>query len=174
MKSGYDLSKIEIVGFSLGAQIGALTSRSIPNFSKLTGLDPGQVPKVPFMDFSIEKVINSNDANFVVTIHTEKRSFGDENSVGHANFWFNGAERQPMCIRFLIGENIFYSTISFYTIYLVSLQRTGYAATLLPLNFGLKPLHPTLLLFFLHENVATTRSSHQKLVITTCPLDTLI
>lgn len=103
--AGANLSNFEIVGFSLGAQVGALTARSIPSFPRLTGLDPGQIPSIPLVGNPVGKLLSSSDANFVMTIHTEKRSFGDANSVGHANFWVNGAEQQPMCLRaFSIGD----------------------------------------------------------------------
>lgn len=98
MIAGYDLSKLEIVGYDLGAQIGALTARSIPFFPRLTGLDPA------FIVYPMNKALSSSDAVFVITIHTEKRSFGDEGSVGHLNGWFNGAEQQPMCLVLTIGN----------------------------------------------------------------------
>lgn len=103
MDAGYEKSKIEIVGFSLGAQIGALVARSIPNFTRLTGLDPGQVPNIPFTGNPVGKALSSTDALFVMTIHTETDSFGDKNSLGHVNGWFNGANRQPMCLILFIG-----------------------------------------------------------------------
>lgn len=38
-----------------------------------------------------------SDAAFVMTAHTETRSFGSADSLGQTNFWINGAETQPMC-----------------------------------------------------------------------------
>jgi dienelactone hydrolase len=104
MNAGYEKSKIEIVGFSLGAQIGALVARSIPNFPRLTALDPGQVPSIPLAGNPVGKILSSSDALFVMTIHTETDSFGDKKSLGHVNGWFNGANRQPMCLILYIGK----------------------------------------------------------------------
>jgi hypothetical protein len=110
----------------------------------------------------IEKEINSNDAAFVMTIHTEKRSFGDENSVGHVNAWFNNAHRQPMCLILLIGESFGHMPMFFLRAF-IEFQRTVHAATLKLWSSGLKQFDPTPQLFFQPANASTTLSTRQTL-----------
>lgn len=98
-EAGYPSSRLHLVGFSLGAQIQAIASRTVQSrtnrrlvIGRLTGLDPGQVHLAPQLGR-----ISSADAEFVDTIHTESVGFGDHLSVGHVSYFVNGGVAQPFC-----------------------------------------------------------------------------
>lgn len=98
LDAGHSPSRLEIVGYSMGAQIGAVAARylkvnsSMYVLPRLVALEPAPI--------SSELKMNSTDASFVVTIHTTTL-FSDVSSTGSINFWVNGAETQPMCFGFL-------------------------------------------------------------------------
>lgn len=112
LNSGYSISKVTFVGFSLGAKaIAPLASRYITKKSagkyvlpRLVGLDPGIVQSTEFalVDGTL---LNQKDATFVVTIHTDCNLWGSHLAVGHANFWVNGGCRQPKCAMFLSSQS---------------------------------------------------------------------
>ncbi|KAG4069025.1 hypothetical protein HA402_008336 [Bradysia odoriphaga] len=101
--AGFPPSRLHLVGFSLGAQIQAIASRTVQSrtnqrfvVGRLTGLDPGQVHTVPELGR-----LSSADAAFVDTIHTESVSFGEHLSAGHVSYFVNGGNVQPFCTIFV-------------------------------------------------------------------------
>jgi hypothetical protein len=90
---------MNLLGFGLGAQIMARTSRRVQEISsrnhvigRLTGLDPIQLGLI-----SGNRIgrLNSGDAQWVESIHTEGNQLGDNESNGHLSFFVNGGETQP-------------------------------------------------------------------------------
>ncbi|CRK93118.1 CLUMA_CG006613, isoform A [Clunio marinus] len=88
--NGFPISRLHLVGFSLGAQIQAFASRNVQGrtnnrlvVGRLTGLDPGQIqaPLIPLVGR-----LSSSDAAFVDSVHTEGVGFGDHQSIGHISF----------------------------------------------------------------------------------------
>lgn len=99
--AGMPAARLHLVGFSLGAQIQAIASRTVQTrtnrrlvVGRLTGIDPGQVTAVlvPLIGR-----LSASDAAFVDSIHTEANGFGDHQSVGHVSFFVNGGVEQPHC-----------------------------------------------------------------------------
>lgn len=99
--NGYPATRIHLVGFSLGAQVQAVASRTVQTrtnrrhvIGRLTGLDPGQIQTalIPLIGR-----LNSNDAAFVDSIHTEGVGFGDHLSRGLVFYMVNGGNAQPFC-----------------------------------------------------------------------------
>ncbi|CAG9802889.1 unnamed protein product [Chironomus riparius] len=105
INSGYDYSKTTFVSFSLGSKaIAPMTSRLIKMKSnnkfklpKIVALDPGIVRNNE-LHLSGGERLNSNDADFVMTVHTDCHYWGTKESHGHVNFWINGGCDQPMCV----------------------------------------------------------------------------
>jgi Lipase len=104
IRAGYDISKINFVGFSLGAKaIAPLASRQIARKSggryvvpRIVALDPGTIQNKELYLVNDEK-LRETDADFVMTIHTDCRFWGSNESLGHVNFWINGCD-QPNCV----------------------------------------------------------------------------
>jgi hypothetical protein len=104
LETGYEISKINLVGFSLGAKsIAPLASRIIKRESnggylvpRIIALDPGIVKKSE-MYLVCHKKLSKEDAEFVMTIHTDCGSWGTREKHGHVNFWVNGGCNQPSC-----------------------------------------------------------------------------
>lgn len=101
LDDGLTLSTLELVGFSLGAQIGGYVARNINSSSsnlytvpRVVGLDPAR--------FSMLK-LSPIDATFVMTVHTGN-IFGDPDVRGDVAFYVNGGVEQPMCKIFYISE----------------------------------------------------------------------
>lgn len=104
LATGYSISQVTFVAFSLGAKaIAPLASRYITSKSsgayvlpRLVGLDPGIVTyyEMHLVDY---KLLNANDATFVMTVHTDCYDWGTIYAVGDANFWVNGGCKQPSC-----------------------------------------------------------------------------
>ncbi|KAL0117658.1 hypothetical protein PUN28_008810 [Cardiocondyla obscurior] len=94
VNSSADLSKIYIIGHSLGAHIagivGKCNSFKIP---RITGLDPAN----PFF-YPSGCYLRSNDAAWVDVIHTDMGGYGTLFSTGTADYYVNGGYRpQPNC-----------------------------------------------------------------------------
>lgn len=94
LKAGLNLSKLELVGFSLGAQIAGYVARNINSNSshqyivpRVVGLEPAKLSK---------DNLKKGDASFVMTMHTET-VLGEGTSIGDVNFVVNGGIIQPMC-----------------------------------------------------------------------------
>jgi pancreatic lipase-related protein 2 len=99
--AGVQAPRLHLVGFSLGAQIQAIASRTVQSrttrrlvVGRLTGLDPGQIQTVLI---PLIGRLSANDAAFVDSIHTEGVGFGDHQSIGHVSYWVNGGVAQPFC-----------------------------------------------------------------------------
>lgn len=99
LDAGLNLSKLELVGFSIGAQIAGFAARIVKSSSRyivprVVGLEPAKFAPIN---------LSSADADFVVTIHTGN-VFGESSVVGHANFWVNSGVEQPMCTFFYMSK----------------------------------------------------------------------
>ncbi|KAL7011646.1 hypothetical protein ACKWTF_014366 [Chironomus riparius] len=109
---GYDLSKIYIVGHSLGAhmagRIGTLLQSQNVFLPRITGLDPAGplfnwtalIMKIFGSDvfFPRFKPLTKGNAKFVDIIHSNAGWFrGLMFSTGDVDFWPNGGSIQPMC-----------------------------------------------------------------------------
>ena len=99
--AGVPAARLHLVGFSLGAQIQAIASKTVQTrtnrrlvVGRLTGLDPGQIQAVLI---PLIGRLSASDAAFVDSIHTEGVGFGDHQSIGHVNFMVNGGLAQPFC-----------------------------------------------------------------------------
>lgn len=102
--AGYEASNINFVAFSLGAKaIAPLTSRILRRISnnnnlisRIVALDPGIV-KESERYLVWFKNLNENDAEFVMTIHTNCNKWGSREKHGHVEFKINGGCQQPAC-----------------------------------------------------------------------------
>lgn len=101
LDNGQLASRLHLIGFSLGAQIQAIASRTVQSrtnrrhvVGRLTGLDPGQIQTVLI---PLIGRLSASDAAFVDSIHTEGVGFGDHQSIGHVNYMVNGGVAQPFC-----------------------------------------------------------------------------
>ncbi|XP_075224958.1 lipase member H-like [Lycorma delicatula] len=90
--------KIHVVGFSLGAQVAGLTSKYLPQGSRvgrLTGLDPAR----PMFDDKLpEDRLDAEDSDFTTVLHTCGGFLAFTDPIGHVDFFPNGGENpQPPC-----------------------------------------------------------------------------
>jgi pancreatic triacylglycerol lipase len=92
---------MNLLGFSLGAQIIARTSRRVQQISnrrhvigRLSGLDPWALNLIQSNQIG---TLSADDAYWTESIHTEGNSRGDLESRGHLAFMVNGGVSQPMC-----------------------------------------------------------------------------
>jgi hypothetical protein len=117
LRTGYDISKVTLVAFSLGAKaIAPLTSRLLKsksknkyNIKRIVALDPGIV-RDDELEWAGGERLNTKDAEFVMTIHTDCKYWGTKDPHGHVNFWVNGGCDQPMCLNdFSECISIFYA-----------------------------------------------------------------
>lgn len=99
--AGVPAERLHLVGFSIGAQIQAIASRTVQQSTnhrlvvgRLTGIDPGQIQAVLI---PLIGRLSANDAAFVDSIHTESVGFGDLLSIGHVSYMVNGGVAQPFC-----------------------------------------------------------------------------
>lgn len=64
---GLDLSRVHIIGFSLGAHVSGFAGAELPGLSRITGLDPAG----PLFESQHPKArLDSTDANFIDVIHS--------------------------------------------------------------------------------------------------------
>ncbi|XP_018395552.1 PREDICTED: lipase member H-like [Cyphomyrmex costatus] len=94
VESGLDVSKIYIIGHSLGAHIagyaGKCNAFKIP---RITGLDPANP-----LFYLPGCYLTSKDAEWLDVIHTDKGGYGTPTSMGTADYYVNGGTRpQPGC-----------------------------------------------------------------------------
>nr|CAH0104974.1 unnamed protein product [Daphnia galeata] len=109
ISQGVDLSKLHLIGFSMGAHVvgraGHITNGVLP---RITGLDPAY----PYFDFTNpDEVLEKTDARFVDIIHSnagklEDGKIGVPLSIGHADFWPNGGSSQPGCVEIVTPGGI--------------------------------------------------------------------
>ncbi|CAG9801919.1 unnamed protein product [Chironomus riparius] len=99
--TGLNSGSMNLLGFSLGAQILARASRRLQTITsrrhivgRLTGLDPWNMG--PIVAVRVGR-LSSADAQWVESIHTENPNRGDHESFGHVQFFFNGGTAQPQC-----------------------------------------------------------------------------
>ncbi|XP_075071690.1 pancreatic lipase-related protein 2-like [Mixophyes fleayi] len=99
----YSLSRIHVIGHSLGAHAAGEAGKRRPGISRITGLDPA---KLYFQDTPAEVRLDISDATLVDVIHTDGSSlighlgftgFGMSQLVGHLDFFPNGGEQMPGC-----------------------------------------------------------------------------
>lgn len=90
---GYD--RMSVIGHSLGAHVAGFVGKNLGSaLASIVALDAA----LPL--FSInnpEARVNSEDAIYVESIHTNAGSLGFDQPLGHANFYPNGGSSQPGC-----------------------------------------------------------------------------
>lgn len=93
---GLNWSQVHILGSSLGAQAAGYTGRfASGRIGRITGLDPSGPL---FHSVGREDKLDSSDAQFVDVIHTAGYWIGNEDPVGHVDFFPNGGRApQPGC-----------------------------------------------------------------------------
>ncbi|CAH2053988.1 unnamed protein product, partial [Iphiclides podalirius] len=99
LKGGLPIDKLHLVGHSLGAHLGGISSRYLMSLGfkvpRLTGLDPAYPGFYPAL---FSKPLDRHDAKFVDIIHSDGGGFGAPLAIGHADFWPNhGTAKQPGC-----------------------------------------------------------------------------
>lgn len=88
-----------IIGHSLGTHVAGYAGERIKGLGRITGLDPAG----PYFTGTPPEVhLDKSDANFVDVIHTDSstilvKGLGTVDSIGHADFFPNGGDRQPGC-----------------------------------------------------------------------------
>jgi hypothetical protein len=108
VSSGIVLSRIHVVGFSLGAHVSGWVGHFIQSgrLVRITALDPAKLPAKVRADGFVYRSLGPSDAEFVDAIHTHghpRLGFGTLRPVGHADFYPNGGSIQPPC-KFRTGE----------------------------------------------------------------------
>ncbi|KAK2721872.1 pancreatic triacylglycerol lipase-like isoform X1 [Artemia franciscana] len=105
VSNGANLSTVHIVGFSMGAHVAGFAAKHFKKnygqmLPRVTGLDPA-LPWY-FVRGALER-LDYTDADFVDVIHTNGKSssmfvgLGIHNSIGHADFFVNGGDKQTGC-----------------------------------------------------------------------------
>lgn len=119
---------MNLIGWSLGAQIMGRTSRRVSAISarrhiigRLTGLDPIQLGLISGSRIGR---LSSADAQWVESVHTEGNSRGDHGSHGHIWFMVNGGVTQPMCDQTLPGNRADCSHLFALTMWAESVRAT--------------------------------------------------
>lgn len=92
---GKGSEKIHLIGHGLGAHIVGFTGKKLNGqIPRITGLDPA----MPLYENTDPKyMINKNDATFVDIIHTNGKSLGLIESLGHIDFYPCGGKVQLNC-----------------------------------------------------------------------------
>ncbi|KAF3430034.1 hypothetical protein E2986_11354 [Frieseomelitta varia] len=92
---GMDVSRLTIVGHSLGAHIAGLSSYYAKNKANfIVGLDPAQ-PN--FLRAGAGIRLSSGDGNYVQVLHTNAGAAGFNMSLGDIDFWANNGQTQNGC-----------------------------------------------------------------------------
>uniref|UniRef100_T1JRK9 Lipase domain-containing protein n=1 Tax=Tetranychus urticae TaxID=32264 RepID=T1JRK9_TETUR len=99
---GVSKNKIWLIGHSLGAHVVGYAGSIVKNIGRITGLDPA---KPYFVGMPNEVRLDAGDALFVDVIHTnapqisQPFGFGTRQILGHVDFYPNGGNNQPGCIK---------------------------------------------------------------------------
>ncbi|KAH9641535.1 hypothetical protein HF086_011427 [Spodoptera exigua] len=97
-KSGYPVSSIHLIGFSLGAHVAGFTGKLVrqnlnTTLGRITALDPAR-PCFARPQLRLAR----EDAQFVHVIHSNSGVLGIEDPLGHADVYVNGVRgKQPEC-----------------------------------------------------------------------------
>lgn len=96
------LSKVALVGHSLGAQIAGNAGAALNGeVDHIVGLDPAGPL---FSNRKIDERLDPTDAKFVQVIHTNGGLLGFKGPAGDADFYPNGGSSQPGCGLDLAGS----------------------------------------------------------------------
>ncbi|XP_045502795.1 lipase member H-like isoform X1 [Colias croceus] len=96
---GYPISKIHLIGFSLGAHVAGITGKLVQKklnqvIERITALDPARPCFLEPSRFRLRK----EDAAFVYVLHTSSGVIGLEDPIGHVDVYANGlTSSQPEC-----------------------------------------------------------------------------
>ncbi|RXG54816.1 Pancreatic triacylglycerol lipase [Armadillidium vulgare] len=118
---GLLLPDIHSIGHSLGAHIAGFSAKPfLGRVGKISGLDPAGPY---FRELNSSKRLDKTDAFYVDVIHTNACNdslywmdcFGLNENIGHSDFYPNGGEHQPACLKKQkVVDGLFYlKTLSF-------------------------------------------------------------
>ncbi|GAB0089134.1 uncharacterized protein DMENIID0001_036270 [Sergentomyia squamirostris] len=99
------MSRVHIIGFSLGAHVAGFAGADLPGLNRITGLDPAG----PLFESQHPKArLDSTDANFVDVIHSNGENLilgglGSWQPMGHVDFYPNGGRVQHGCSNLFVG-----------------------------------------------------------------------
>uniref|UniRef100_A0A1B0DR18 Uncharacterized protein n=1 Tax=Phlebotomus papatasi TaxID=29031 RepID=A0A1B0DR18_PHLPP len=102
---GLQMSRVHIIGFSLGAHVAGFAGADLPGLSRITGLDPAG----PLFESQHPKArLDSSDATFVDVIHSNGENLilgglGSWQPMGHVDFYPNGGRVQHGCSNLFVG-----------------------------------------------------------------------
>ncbi|XP_059619038.1 uncharacterized protein LOC132263340 isoform X2 [Phlebotomus argentipes] len=102
---GLQMSRVHVIGFSLGAHVAGFAGADLPGLSRITGLDPAG----PLFESQHPKArLDSSDANFVDVIHSNGENLilgglGSWQPMGHVDFYPNGGRVQHGCSNLFVG-----------------------------------------------------------------------
>lgn len=100
-----ELSKVHIIGFSLGAHVAGFAGSLLPGLRRITGLDPAG----PLFEAQHPRArLDESDAEYVDVIHSNGQNLilgglGAWQPMGHADFYPNGGRGQHGCSNLFIG-----------------------------------------------------------------------
>uniref|UniRef100_A0A1L8DPZ7 Putative pancreatic lipase-like enzyme n=2 Tax=Nyssomyia neivai TaxID=330878 RepID=A0A1L8DPZ7_9DIPT len=102
---GLQMSRVHIIGFSLGAHVAGFAGADLPGLNRITGLDPAG----PLFESQHPKArLDSSDASFVDVIHSNGENLilgglGSWQPMGHVDFYPNGGRVQHGCSNLFVG-----------------------------------------------------------------------
>ncbi|CAG9830866.1 unnamed protein product [Diabrotica balteata] len=99
--SKVNLSKVHLIGHSLGSQLTCYIGQFVQELSgrkvgRITALDPAG-PLWSNPDMSERERLSYHDADFVDVIHTDIQLSGYTKPIGHVDFYPNEGKHQPGC-----------------------------------------------------------------------------
>ncbi|XP_028144131.2 lipase member H-A-like isoform X2 [Diabrotica virgifera virgifera] len=99
--SKVNLSKVHLIGHSLGSQLSCYIGQFVEELSgrkvgRITALDPAG-PMWMRQDMSERERLSYHDADFVDVIHTDIQFSGVTTPIGHVDFYPNEGKHQPGC-----------------------------------------------------------------------------
>ncbi|KAJ8026248.1 Pancreatic lipase-related protein 2 [Holothuria leucospilota] len=94
--TGASLSSMHLIGHSLGAHVAGFAGEHVSGkYGRITGLDPAGPGYQPYTS-TAGCLLEKSDAIFVDIIHTDG-ILGNENAVGHQDFYPSGGKNQISC-----------------------------------------------------------------------------